>query len=298
MFFKSTQQVKEVDLIHANWSICGAIGGIVGYLSSKPVITTFRGEDVNKALSSIIYKLIMKTAVKLSSNIICVSDRLLETISKITKVEDTKIKCIPNGIDSSLMKQKQHEYLHYKNQIKLISVGSLTENKNLKLVIYAVNELIKSGMCIKYDIVGDGSTKDELEKLISKYCLQKNIHIHGILQPERVYKLISNSTALVLSSFREGRPNVILESMAIGTPVIASDIGGVRELISDGYNGFLFDPTQHSQLVSCITKLNKEPSLLKKIQKNAKLYIQSNNLFWNSTGELYLDVYKAALSDD
>ena len=297
MFFKCFIEARNVDLIHANWSVCGFIGGLVAKIYAKPIITTIRGEDGNKAQTSIVFKLLLKLTVHYSSFVVCVSQNLVEKVKLISKNKDSNILFVPNGIDRNLLKFNLEKSLseEAKEELNLVTVGNLTSNKNVSLVIKAVREIIAQGNNIKLNIIGDGPKRIELEKLVQRYDLVRHIKFHGSLHPKNVYDLIGKSTIFVLSSFREGRPNVLLESMAIGTPIIASNIEGVLELIEDGKSGLLFDPTSYTQLTQCINTLCSDKKLQNYLSLNAQQYIKKNNLYWEQSASIYSELYKTVL---
>ena len=295
MFVKCLVYVEKVDLIHANWSICGIVGGIVGSLFSKPVITTLRGEDVNKAENNLILRLLIKATVKYSSTIICVSESMMHKIHKIANCEKTKIKFISNGIDKKLTEKYKKKNNSIKKDIILTTAGSLTENKNTVSVLKAVNNLTKRGFKVTLNIIGDGPCKQSIQNMIIKFNLQDNVIIHGALCQEDVFRIVGKSNIFILASYREGRPNVVLEAMAMGALVIASKIEGVMELIEDQYTGLLFDPNDFNTLEECIKKVINSNELLNQLPENALNYIRDRNLYWNETAEKYMDVYNSSL---
>ena len=295
MFARCYIEAKNVDLIHANWSICGVIGGLVGKIRSIPTITTIRGEDGNKSESSVIFRTLLKIAINLSTHVVGVSDSLVNKAKSMSNTVSSKFACVPNGVDRSLVKYSQHIRPYTAQELVLITVGNLTKNKNTALVVEAVHRIICQGKKVTLNIVGDGPQRTELKSLIDKYRLAKNVNLVGVLHPDRVYELISKSDIFVLSSFREGRPNVLLESMAIGTPIVASQIDGVEELIDDGYSGLLYDPYNCEQLIQCINRIGNDIKLHNFLRANALNYIIKNKLFWDESANKYVSLYKSAL---
>ncbi len=292
MFFRCYSEAKNVDLIHANWSICGLVGGVVGKLLSKPVVTTIRGEDVNKAKLSILYKIILVFSTRLSTKTVGVSNDLVTTAKSFNKLDKGKFEYIPNGVDRSLLESCTNERGDTDKGFVIVSVGNLTENKNISLAINAVHDIVKKGNKITLNIIGDGPKRSELEKLIESYRLSNCIFILGKLSPKEVYKQIRKANILLLTSFREGRPNVILESMVLGTPVVASKIKGVEELIEHNYSGLLFSPFECNELVSCLNKICADKNLQERLSTNALNKIKSDELFWDVSASKYVTLYK------
>lgn len=294
MFVKCMKEAKNVDLIHANWSICGVIGGFVGYLYKKPVITTFRGEDVNKAKTNLAYKLILKHAVKNCSYATCVSKYMVESFNKAYPELKHKVKFISNGIDKNILAEYKSPNKKNTNEFVIVTVGSLTENKNTILIVRAINKLVKQNINTILHVIGDGPCRNKIEEYICRNSLEKHVFLHGPLVQKSVYKIVDASDAFVLASFREGRPNVILESMALNTLVVASDILGVKEILEDGVTGLLFETDNLDELYMCIKKAIDHKKMSTRITQSAYQYLLSRNLFWDETARQYTSLYTSA----
>jgi len=105
---------------------------------------------------------------------------------------------------------------------------------------------------LQLDVLGDGPLRSALMKKIVEYSLHDSIRLHGSVPLEQVAKYIRESSVLVLPSYREGVPNVLLESFASGTPVIATKVGGIPEVVNDSV-GLLVDAKNVEQLTQAIT---------------------------------------------
>ena len=117
-------------------------------------------------------------------------------------------------------------------------VGS-SEQKGQILLIEAAARLRDRGLDFELVIVGDGPMREEIERLIDQFDLQGRVRITGYLSNQGVLQEILNARALVLPSFAEGLPVVIMEAMALGRPVISTHIAGIPELLEPGVNGWL-----------------------------------------------------------
>jgi len=102
--------------------------------------------------------------------------------------------------------------------------------------------------------------------------------------------------ALILSSSSEGRPSAVLEAMAAGVPVIASDIAGVRELIRDGTTGLLFPVGDDRELVTQMKRLIGDPVLRVRLSEASRDFIITNRLLWTETGLRYGEIYADLVS--
>ena len=112
--------------------------------------------------------------------------------------------------------------------------------------------------------------QSQIEHFIDTNNLSSNIQFHGWVLQEKVIELISKSDILVVSSKHESLPMAIAESMASGKVVIASDVGGIPEMITNETDGFLFNLSKESQIIEPLKKLHNNFNLIASIAENAK----------------------------
>jgi glycosyltransferase involved in cell wall biosynthesis len=122
---------------------------------------------------------------------------------------------------------------------RIVCVGRLCEQKGQLLLIHAVDILAGRGIDIELVLAGDGEMRTEIEGLINELGLQEKIRITGWISSEQVKEEILASRALVLPSFAEGLPVVIMEAMALRRPVISTYVAGIPELVCPGEHGWL-----------------------------------------------------------
>ena len=123
---------------------------------------------------------------------------------------------------------------------KLVCIGRICEQKGQLLLIDAVNILAKRGVDFELVLGGDGDLRSQVEEKVKFYGLGNKVRITGWISSDQVREEILNSKALVLPSFAEGLPVVIMEAMALRRPVISTYIAAIPELIITGENGYLF----------------------------------------------------------
>jgi glycosyltransferase involved in cell wall biosynthesis len=123
---------------------------------------------------------------------------------------------------------------------RLVCVGRLTEEKGQLLLIEAAHRLKRKGIKSELVLVGDGEMRGEVETLIARHGLAGQVRITGWVSSDRVREEILAARGLVLPSFAEGLPVVIMEAMALRRPVLTTYVGGIPELVRPGENGWLF----------------------------------------------------------
>jgi colanic acid/amylovoran biosynthesis glycosyltransferase len=136
--------------------------------------------------------------------------------------------------------------------LRLVCVGRLCEAKGQMLLIEAAAKVSAQFAGFELVLAGDGPMRGEIEKLIEKYGLGRQVRITGWISSEDVRREILAARALVLPSFAEGLPIVIMEAMALRRPVLTTYIAGIPELVRSGENGWLFPAGSLDELVNAM----------------------------------------------
>jgi glycosyltransferase involved in cell wall biosynthesis len=137
---------------------------------------------------------------------------------------------------------------------RLVNVGRLAEQKGQLLLVEAAAALRDRGHDFELVIVGDGPLREDLEALIDRLGLGDRVRITGFLDNRAVRRELEAARALVLPSFAEGLPVVIMEALALGRPVIATYIAGIPELVESGRNGWLIPAGAVKPLVEAMAE--------------------------------------------
>ncbi|MCB1407533.1 MAG: glycosyltransferase [Rhodobacteraceae bacterium] len=139
--------------------------------------------------------------------------------------------------------------------VTLVNIGRFAEQKGQLLLIEAMAEVLRRGVDARLVLVGDGELRAPIERMISQAGIGHSVKLTGWLDERGVRAAINDAHALVLPSFAEGLPMVVMEAMAMARPVIATFIAGVPELMQDGKTGWLVPAGDVSALVEAITAL-------------------------------------------
>jgi glycosyltransferase involved in cell wall biosynthesis len=153
----------------------------------------------------------------------------------------------------------------YSESRNLICVGRLCEQKGQLLLIEAVRRLVEGGTDLTLTLAGDGELRPALEALVKDYKLEANVRITGWISNDDVRDNIMAARALILPSFAEGLPVVLMEAMALRRPVISTFVAGIPELVSNGEHGWLVPSGDLEALAEAIRKCLDTPAdILKK----------------------------------
>lgn len=151
----------------------------------------------------------------------------------------SKIHVVHCGVDGGFLAQPP---IAIPPEPRLVCVGRLCEAKGHLLLLNAVSQLVDEGLQFKLVLVGDGPLRTEIEGLIAQLGLQDRVEIIGWASNSQVRQHILASRAMVLPSFAEGLPVVVMEALALGRPVISTYVAGNPELIEPGVCGWLVPP--------------------------------------------------------
>lgn len=191
--------------------------------------------------------------------------------SRVHVIHNAVDACMPMPVSGNQVSIKQLLGISQESWV-FVTVGRLSPEKGIDILLDAFALLVKRSSSMHLLVLGDGQERFSLETQANCLGITGNVHFVGYTSVAGDYVL--SSDILVLPSRSEGIPNVVLEAMALGRPVVATHVGGVPEIIEDGFNGLLVPAEDPQALATGIEKLMAEPVLYKKITKEGKNFIQ------------------------
>ena len=211
---------------------------------------------------------------------------------EMQKISAKEISVIPNGIDIDRFNDSSPKFSE-SSDTKIIFVGNLRPEKGLSYLIEAMEYIAKKDINSRLLIVGEGPQKENLEKLVTKLNINDRVTFSGKAATDEVPVYLKNSDIFVLPSLQEGFPNVLLEAMASGLPVVATDVNGINEIIEDCKNGFLVESKNSKEIAEKILLLLEDDDLRKRISKqNMK---KASKYSWQQTVQMLENVYDNTL---
>ncbi len=234
---------NQVDILHTHDFRSNLIGTVVGRLFRRPVVTTVHGWISNDAKSK--FKTIIDKWMSCRmDHVIAVSKATMELLGK--GAEENRFTIIPNALRPEQYNPKKpfgkfRESLCIKpDETVIANIGRLSSEKGQELFIKVAKQISSRKKGVRFLLVGKGPDQERLVALVKSYGLEKVVIFTGFRND--MASIYNDVDLVVQSSWTEGMPNVILESLLMEVPVIATDVGGTREVICDGDTGVLIRP--------------------------------------------------------
>lgn len=254
----------EIDLLHSHGYRADIVGLLAATIARRPIISTVHGwTPISRKLK--FYEYIDKRCLKFFNRILVVSTEIGKDLEK-SGIEPSKIAKIYNAVAIPSNGSYDGEGLkgEFKigNGVKLIGmIGRLSPEKGGKYFLMSCKELFRKYNNLQAIILGEGSERGYLENLSKELGITDKVFFLG--HREDIEKIYAALDILVISSITEGIPMVILEAMAFSKPAVATDVGGVSEIIEDGKTGLLAKPKDPFDLAEKISFLleNSDVSL-------------------------------------
>jgi len=245
----------DFDLIDAHYFYPdGVAATMIGKALNKPVVITARGTDINLIPQYDKPRRMILQAAEDCAAMITVCAALKDAIVSLGGTPE-KITALRNGVDLELFrpedKPQARAAFGMNDKFVIASVGNLIPTKGHQLVIEALRDLPD----VELLIAGGGAEKTAFEALAGRLGVADRVRFLGVLPQQALCTLYSAADCLVLASAREGWPNVLLEAMACGTPVVATDVGGIREIVAASEAGVIMDEWSAGGIVRAITRL-------------------------------------------
>lgn len=247
------------------------------------LVTTVHGW-VRRTIKTPLYYAVDRWCLPYYHHVVCVSEDLLERVRNLG-VPDERLTLVPNAIDE---RRFCRQYAPGASPLRrrhgvppghgiIGAVGRLSAEKAFNNLIRATHALIREGLDVALWIAGTGDGRDDLQRLIEHLGLEDRVRLLGFVSD--TIELYHAMDLFVLSSLREGLPNVVLEAMAMGVPVVATRVAGVPRLIRDGETGLLCRPGQVDELAGAMRRALADEPLSRRLGRAGRTVIENEFSF-------------------
>jgi glycosyltransferase involved in cell wall biosynthesis len=277
------------DLIDAHYFYPdGVAAAMLGRRLGVPVVITARGSDVNLIAQYRFPRHMIRWAARQAAAVVAVSQALKDRLAALG-VERERVHVLRNGVDLDLFhpegRGRQRSELGFGGPT-LLSVGNLLAFKGHGIVIEALSRLPGCELVI----AGDGPDRAAFEALARRHGVSARVRFVGSLSQQELRRYFCAADALVLASSREGWPNVLLEAMACGTPVVATAVGGVCEIVTSPDAGLVVEERSAAAIAQGIRSLLAQPRERRATRRYAEQF------GWGATTGGQLQLFRQILS--
>jgi glycosyltransferase involved in cell wall biosynthesis len=201
--------------------------------------------------------------VQLSKFVVAISDFGCSQLYRWCRYEDwPKVRLVRCGVDEMFLRAAASTNGRLPPppaEPRIVNVGRLDPSKGQLFLVQAAGKLAAEGMKFQLTLVGDGSMRPELERLIAQLNLKDHVRLAGWMSNDQVRAEILASRAMVLPSFAEGLPLVIMEALALHRPVLSTYVAGIPELVTPGVCGWLVPPGSTDGLTAAMREVLTAP---------------------------------------
>ncbi len=257
---------NKIDIIQLYGFYTNILGRIVARLARIPVVIT--GLRTEKFWRNRFHSLLARATANWTDSYISVSEKGKELMLRKKWIKKDKVMVIANGIDINWATCQRLKTLPH----KVGMIAAFNQFKAQKELVLAATRILKKFPEAKFILVGEGKTKRYVIKLIKNLGLKNNFDLIGYTKDVR--QILAQLSVFVLTTNTEGLPVTILEAMAFGLPVVASNVGGIPELVEDRITGILVRPGCPEELAEAIIELLASPEKAKRMGEMGRLRVQ------------------------
>ncbi len=303
---------EHFDLIQAHWVIPNApVAVLVGWLRRIPVVISLHGSDVFVAERIKPVGWVARWAFRRASAVTASSPDLLERAQRLGATRAaSRAAVIPYGVDPHSFKLAVSERSTLRTQLGfapdepvLLCVGRLVYKKGFEYALRSLPAVLQKYPKTRLVIAGAGDLRAELENLAAELGLTGQVRFEGAVPHNRLPDYLTACDIFLLPSVIDdqgnvdGLPNTLLEALASGRPVIASNVAGVPLAVADGENGRLVPPRDVEALAAAILELLADPALRERFGQAGRRKIELE-LNWTAVAGRYSQVFAAAVERD
>ncbi len=276
----------QPDIIHVHYA--GGYGIWGKKTNFHPLVVSVWGSDIETLPKSFFYRPFIKSILNEADAITATSHSLKKSTTSFMAECENKISVIPFGVKvpsavSEMPSSDNASAIYLKHLEKIYAPD---------ILIQATKLVVEKFQNFRLTICGDGSLKDELLALIQELQLEKNIQMVGRIKSSEINDYILKHHFMVMPSLQEGFGVAAVEAFACCRPVIATNVGGIPEIVTNGQNGYMVDPNNVQQLANVMIKMISEKECIAKMGLNG-YEVAKEKYDWEKCVDKMVAVYES-----
>lgn len=299
---------EDVDVVNSHWALpCGLVGALAAATTGVRHVMTLHAGGVlglhRLPLRSHIARFLYDHSDRIAPVSTHIRGKFVELLPPSTRVEDGKFTVQPMGAHvsdfSGVDREAARERLGVPTETVCgLFVGRLAEKKGVDQLLVAIDRLPEFEVPLSVRIVGTGKLETELKATAREYDLTDRVAFEGWVSAEDLRAWYAAADFVVVPSIEtasgdtEGMPTVISEAFAAGTPVVATGVGGIPDVVEDGHSGLVVPQRDPERLAAAIAAVVEDPALRRRLAANAAE--RAADLDWSECGATYVGLLRAA----
>jgi glycosyltransferase involved in cell wall biosynthesis len=277
------------DIVHTHDYKSNVLAGMFRLKYRYKIVATAHGYNPTSRRELFYYRL-ERWMFRFVTKTVIAPTRNMEGLLRGFGISMKRVHIIPNGIETNDRQKPTHQ--PSAGPVRLLYLGRLSEEKDVENLLRAAAILRSENILVSVTLAGDGPARQHIEKTIAELMLGDCVRLSGFVSD--VMPLLAEADILVNPSRTECMPNSILEAMWAGVPVVATDVGGVGEMIRDGVDGLLCPSENSEAMAEAIRKLIANPAMAEKLTASANERVM-NEFTFEKHMEKTLELYRRIL---
>lgn len=278
---------RTCDILHAQWTLSGAVGLLTRRRHHRPVVVTVQGSDVYQIPKLPLGSGFTRWVLDSCQQVTALSTSL-QTAAAAVGIQRERIQVIPNGVDVGRLGAPT---LYAERAPVLLFVGYLIERKGVRFLLDAAPAILAEHPELRIVLIGKGPEEQSLREQAAALGIADSVTFAGFLPHAEVMAWMQRALLLVLPSVEEGQGAVLLEALAVGTPVVGSNVDGIAEVITPQV-GRLFAVGDSAALAAQVNELLNTPACWQQASDAARsLALAAYD--WRVLAQRYLALYGA-----
>jgi len=293
----SFQIRKQIEIVHAHVADYPTmITAFLFYLiNRKPYVVACRGSDIRILGRKFLRRALQLPFLRNAKSVMAVSDEVAELLMEKYGISRHKILVVGNAYDERIIREitNLREHNEAKRSKRVICVANMRPAKDHMTLLKGFARLIKSRDDVQLLLIGDGPLRGQLKQFCVKHRLC-SVRFLGRLPCNGVLENVARSDIFILTSIEEAMPNVVIEALALGKPIVATRVGGIPEIVKDRFNGLLIPPRSPEHVAKALDTLLDDEKLYSKLSGNATKSVLGHS--WSEIILRYEQIYARLLS--
>jgi glycosyltransferase involved in cell wall biosynthesis len=279
---------RKCDIFHAHWTLSGIAVWCSQFVHQRPFVLTVHGSDIFVASQLPLMRAITRRMLLQSQRVIAVSQALADATLALVGA-GRNLEVIHNGVDVERFAPGPDQ-----RQPMILFVGSLIERKGLSYLLRALPAIIEKLPRSCLVVVGEGPLRSMLENLAVSLGVSEHVSFKGAQSQQQVSAWMQQARVFVLPSLEEAFGVVLLEAMASGTPVVASRVNGIPEVVPADA-GQLVSAGDVEALAAAITAILTDSGLWRSMSQRARAFVLEECMSWHEVAACLARVYQSSL---